>query len=297
MNTSALAMPHQQKLAPTPEAFASADAYRHNPYGQHGSLLFYFGDQQQQQQAAGWSKPPAGLPSDQPLPNGTLHRSLRGRVTFVPYPADEFVLPGDARHPVAEAPGAGAALERVFMGQLPYFVTEMQLAWLVYTFGHGHVVGATQRIVKRQPRGTDGVERLPTGCVHAMCAAGAVDDMAAGMHKRLLVDDTGVWWAATPTEHAALKAHVAMLKRDRRKRVAGRPYDTVVVQRAESDYVPTRPVWISDAPRAVEAPPAYGDAVAALSASAAPTPLPPAMHHPADEPEVLCDDGMGAWRC
>jgi len=122
----------------------------------------------------------------------------------------------------------------VFIGQLPYFVTDMQLSWLCYTFGGANVVAYPERIMKRQPSG----ERLPTGCVHAYCTRRAVEAMAHGMHKRMLVDDTGVWHAQTPEEWTVLNEYIATMKADRSRRVANRPYDSVVVQLATSTYVP-----------------------------------------------------------
>jgi len=172
-------------------------------------------------------------------PVGTRHPMLWGRVSFVPYPDEEFV-----------APSLDASLEkkgelvRVFLGQLPYFVTDMQLSWLCYTFGLGNAVALPERIMKKQPNG----ERLPTGCIHAYTTIRAVEEMAAGMHKRMLVDDTGVWHARSDMELDALSSYVACMKSDRTKRVPGRPYDTVVVQLATSTFVPMNPTPLTEFP-------------------------------------------------
>jgi hypothetical protein len=170
-------------------------------------------------------------------PSGTIHaRALWDTVTFVPYPASEFAMPTDAVIPDVQdaAKGSDGELVRAFIGQLPYFVTDMQLNWLCYTFGGGNTVVFPERIMKRQPSG----DRLPTGCVHAYASRRAVAEMAEGMHKRLLIDDTGVWVAQTKDQLIALDTYVTSMKRDKALRVPHRPYDSVVVQFATSTYVP-----------------------------------------------------------
>jgi len=188
-----------------------ATTYRHDPYR---GKVFYFADD-------------AVSAVESELPTGTRHPTLWGRVTFVPYPTEEFRAPP----PPTEADGE---LVRVFIGQLPYFVTDMQLDWLCVTFGGGHVFAYPERIMKKQPNG----ERLPTGCIHAYATIAGVEAMADGMHKRMLVDDTGVWHAQTSEEFEVLSRYVAAMKNDRSLRAPNRPYDTVVVQRATSTYIP-----------------------------------------------------------
>lgn len=191
---------------------AHAAKYRNDPYRVRGRV-FYFEEAE-------------AHPAEAEMPEGTRHTSLWGRVSFVPYPRDEFRAP--------TPPPEDADLVRVFIGQLPYFVTDMQLSWLCATFGGGNVVAHPERIMKRQPNG----ERLPTGCIHAFTTRAAVEQLAAGMHKRMLVDDTGVWHAQTHEEWDVLSRYVAAMKADRRLRVPNRPYDSVVVQLATSTYIP-----------------------------------------------------------
>jgi len=197
--------------------------YRHDPYARdHG--VFWYGDDSRSTYVA---TPNDISPVGTSAPIGTRHLQLWGRVTFIPYPEEEFVAP--------PAPKAAAGeLVRAFIGQLPYFVTDMQLAWMCYTLGGGHVVSYPERIIKRQPSG----EKLPTGCIHAYASESAVCAMAARMHKRMLVDDTGVWHAQNDEELRELSSYVAELKSDKSRRVPGRPYDTVVVQLATSTFVP-----------------------------------------------------------
>lgn len=167
------------------------------------------------------------------LPRGTLHIHLAGRACFVPYPTEEFVFP-EAQDPLYTDVSAEGTV-RLFIGQLPYHVTDMQLNWLCYTFGDGHRVHNPERIMKKQPNSS---ERLPTGCIHAYCHPNALTPLVNGIHKRLLVDDTGVWYAVTEGQVAALESYVQKMKRDKSKRYAHRPYDTMVIQRAHSTFVP-----------------------------------------------------------
>jgi hypothetical protein len=204
---------------------AHAKTYRHDPYRVRGKV-FYFDD----------ADASAAAPSSQ-MPEGTRHVSLWGRVSFVPYPSTEFHAPAPKYD--------DHDLVRVFIGQLPYFVTDMQLSWLCHTFGGGSVVMYPERIMKRQPSG----ERLPTGCIHAYATPEMVEAMAAGMHKRMLVDDTGVWLARSREEMFALNDYIGTMKVNRNARVPNRPYDTVVIQLATSTYIPRH---VADKPHLAE---------------------------------------------
>jgi len=168
------------------------------------------------------------------LPVGTLHRALAGHVSFVPYPTAAVDIPAVD----ADALRRDPACRRVFLGQLPYYVTEMQLQWLCFTFGGGAVLCDAERITKKQPQSA---ARLPTGCIHAFIHQRSLDALIAGMHKRLLVDDTGVWVARSYDEAVVLQDYVAMLKGDASMRYPLRPYDTVVVQAATSSFYSRNP--------------------------------------------------------
>jgi hypothetical protein len=169
-----------------------------------------------------------------PFPAGTIHlKKLANRVSFVPYPTTSF-------NRVVEPTMPKAAMCRVFIGQLPYQVTDMQLNWLCYTFGNGAAVHFPERIMKRDE--TTG-NKLPTGCVHAYCDPAFYEELAVGMHKRILIDDTGVWYARDAEETKVLNEYCTFLKTHKRKRAASMPYDTVVVQFATSTYVPPPPAY------------------------------------------------------
>jgi hypothetical protein len=241
-------------------SYGVAKAYRNDPYKAPGRVVFFEDEPVSHHDDFGRSTPTPVM--DEP-PHGTRHApALWGRVCFVPYPTEPFYA----------TPPPEDEIVRVFIGQLPYFVTDMQLSWLCATFGGGNVVAYPERIMKRQPNG----DRLPTGCIHAYASVHAVEAMASGMHKRMLVDDTGVWHAQSAAEFDVLSSYVASMKADRSMRVPNRPYDTVVVQLATSTYVPVNPMPLTEFPNerpakgrqprstmkpTAAAPPAYHDSV------------------------------------
>jgi len=174
-----------------------------------------------------------GMQGQQQLPFGTLHSQLEPYVTFIPYPTEEFVNPNKSR---CHAPSEGT-MSRVFLGQLPYQVTDMQLDWLCYTFGNGGAVHFPERITKHDPmRGC----KMPTGCIHAYVENHHAAAMLNALHKHILVDDTGVWFAENADQQAVLNDYCLMMKNDKTKRYQNRPYDTVVAQFATSSYVRRR---------------------------------------------------------
>jgi hypothetical protein len=165
------------------------------------------------------------------IPEGTIHTALAGKVTFTPYP--EQYSPSA---PTLPKP----ALARIFIGQLPYQVTDIQLSWLCETFAEGVSVFYAEHIMKQDnTRNT----KIPTGCVHAYCLHDDVATLIEGLHKRTLIDDTGVWHAEDAEELRALTEYCSAMKTDRKLRVHNRPYDTVVVQFATSTYVPPPPTY------------------------------------------------------
>lgn len=161
------------------------------------------------------------------VPEGTIHQLLVGKTRFVPYPTESF----DAAEPF----GPKGEMTRLFWGQVPYHVSDMQLSWIAYTFGFGANVHHTERIMKKDP--STG-RRMPRGCVHTYCAPEDFQALRQSVHKRVLIDDTGVWYAATDIELAALNHYIALMKTGDLPRPVDRPYDSVVIEQASSTYVP-----------------------------------------------------------
>lgn len=157
--------------------------------------------------------------------------ALWGKVPFLPYP-DSLDLSSTTTPKRTKAP------VRVFIGQLPFNVTNAQVAWLCRTVGGVAEVQRVDHVRKRVHKCSTGRQH-PTGCVHVTVAADDVAGLVAGLHERVLVDDVGVWRAETAEEAAALRAYVGELAAQR-KAASGdaqthlhrRPKDTVVVQLA-----------------------------------------------------------------
>lgn len=191
--------------------------FRHDPYGASPLSRVYVDT------AASSTQPR----QESVAPSGTLHAELWGLVSFLPYPTTTFEMPPDAIYPDEQ----GGETVRVFVGQLPYFITEMQLGWILYTFGGKHAVVRPERILKRNAQTG---ERQPTGCIHAIGTAEGLAQMSRLMHKRLLIDDTGVWFCRKEIEYGVLWDYCQAMKKDIKLRPWERPYDSVVVQEATS---------------------------------------------------------------
>ena len=164
---------------------------------------------------------------------GMLHPSLYGRVSFHPFPSRSFECPAepDAR-PKAD-------LLRIFIGQLPYDVSDMELRWLCWTFAGAHVHNP-ERILKHDWKTG---KRLPTGCVHVYCTPESARRLMSFMHKRVLVDDNGVWFARDESEMLMMRDYCGALKQERYSRPNHRPYGSIVVQEALSTFVPRNPCF------------------------------------------------------
>lgn len=172
----------------------------------------------------------------------TLHSALTDRVTFVPYPAYSV--------PVAVTNMPKEQLARVFIGQLPYGVTDMQINWMVHIFGEGRPIFNVERIIKWNNN------HQPKGCVHAYCYQEDADAVIALLNRKILFDDAGVWYANGAAEQEVLEDYCADMKHDPKKRFRDRPYQPVVVQRAQSTFVPRCPTPPPQQ-NAAPAPPAY----------------------------------------
>jgi len=194
----------------------AAYEYRHDPYDAERSCLVSY-------------EPEIAPTTEQALPAGTIHKMLHGYVTYFPYPEQAI----EVSEPTAD--DQQYMTTKAFIGQLPFHVTQMQLAWICSILGCR--VANPQRIMK-----TQGGVRQPTGGVHVFCDEATYKSMQQNMHKRVLIDDTGIWFAATAAEKQAMDSYVAYLHENRQLRRSGRPYDSVVVQLATSTFVPRRQV-------------------------------------------------------
>jgi len=163
-----------------------------------------------------------------------LHKMLITLAPHIAYPEERI----DMDMPTEEE--LQYMTQKVFIGQLPFRVTEMQLVWLCRLMGVR--ITCPQRITKK----VEGGELRPTGGVHVFCRPEDYWVLHQNMHKRLLFDDTGVWFAASLQEKLALDSYVRHLHANKKLRHQGRPYDTVVIQQATSTYVPRQLVHFDE---------------------------------------------------
>jgi len=161
-------------------------------------------------------------------PEGTLHTQLFGQLNFVPYPTEAF--------DVVEPTLPKNQLVRMFIGQLPYNVTEMQLAWILYTFGGQVNMYHFERITKTDYR--RGGVKIPTGCLHFHVEPQDVEPLLNFINHRLLVDDTGIWVAESLEERDTLARYCDLMKVDKSRRFQGRPYRCVHADPATSTFDP-----------------------------------------------------------
>jgi len=194
-------------------------SYRHTPYDDERSTFVDF---------------VPTVESARPAPGrATLHKMLTGLVHHIAYPTESFAV----------APVTDYELsfmhQKVFIGQLPFQVTEMQLVWLCA------LLGVRVALPQRITRTVDG-EKKPTGGVHVYCTPADFTILQQNMHKRVLLDDSGVWFAVSEEQKHAMDSYVGYLHSHKNKRHAGRPYGSVVIQEAQSTYVPRRLVHFDE---------------------------------------------------
>lgn len=165
------------------------------------------------------------------LPAATVatrkHDVLQGLVSFVPFPNDWSIQ----TPPVWNVPTE--RLCRVFLGQIPFRSSKKFAAWLCITFGGtpAYQVERVTTFVQRKGQ----IHVVPTGCFHVYVAPDAAEGLIAGLHKRVLVDDGGVWVARVPGEVDILAEYCERMKADRRCRLPRRPCGTVVAHMAFVD--------------------------------------------------------------
>jgi hypothetical protein len=182
---------------------------------------------------------PSPAPHPKYLPAGTLYECLAAEVNFVAYPET-------CPEPAYAQPHKDM-LQRIFVGQLPYNVTTSQAEWVV-TEATGCPTFHTE-IIHRWTAGQE-----PKGCVHTYCHPQDVNRVQA-MSKRILVDDTGIWVADDEAQTAALLSFCASLKKDKKHRIANRPYQPVVLEVAKSSFRPREDA--PAVPAALACPPQY----------------------------------------
>ena len=213
--------------------------FRHNPYNAEAAIAYEEDIVAPNNHSR--SESPAGHVHMIDFEN-TLHKRLAGSVNFEPFPA--FA----AAHANPMLPFAKKDCCRLFIGQIPYGSPAPQVEWMVFA-ATGRRVYFTETI--QRWTGT----RSPKGCAHTYCLPADRDAIIKMLHRRVLVDDTGVWIAADEQQSYSLEEYCDQMKKDKSLRFRDRPYQPMVVEEATSDFVPRRP---SPAPEDVAAlPPQY----------------------------------------
>lgn len=162
-------------------------------------------------------------PDMDPLP-GTLHIDLHARMSFYAYPARGEDVP------TFHAPLPKEDMVRIFIGQLPFGTTSEQLEWVI------------QEVTRLPVYFTESIhnwtgEKQSKGCAHTYCHPADADAIINALHRRALIDDTGIWVAETEDERRILEAYCMSMKKDKLRRFQQRPCQPVVAQRATSTFV------------------------------------------------------------
>lgn len=197
---------HDERSVGSDSPGVEDSAYCHNPYGQSRS------------------ESPAGVDHSACFEQ-TLHKALIASTNFEPFP----LL--DSNHASVALPFTKENCCRLFMGQIPYGTPARQVEWMVFA-ATGRRVYFTETI----QRWTGA--RAPKGCAHTYCLPDDRDFILQTMHRRVLVDDSGIWIAADAAQHAALEEYCQCMKADKTLRFPNRPYQPIVVEVAESSFVP-----------------------------------------------------------
>jgi len=190
--------------------------YRYNPYMKSGSCKLYVDDLSSSQ------GPSSGAATPRPSPVKPARF-----YTFL----DAKLSPS----PVLQAVPAKSDMMRLFLGQLPFCVTDDELNYAISIATGGLVLHHIERIVNWKKG------RSPTGCVHAYCLPSEVEGVLS-VHQRVLFDEDGVWCASTEGELMALRDYAAHLKhlvppRHPTASSSKMPTGLLSVEQARSTYV------------------------------------------------------------
>lgn len=191
-----------------------ARVYRHDPY----TACVIAKDSRS-------TSPGPSIECDDAMMANTLHKELQGYLNFVAYPATMK----DVR--IFHAPFPKELMARIFIGQLPYGTTAQQLEWIISEVTHCPVF-FTEAIHNWTG------EKQSKGCAHTYCEPQYAECIIRGLHRRALVDDSGIWIAETDDEHQYLEEYCLSMKKDKTRRFFHRPCQPMVAQRATSTFVP-----------------------------------------------------------
>lgn len=166
------------------------------------------------------------------LPASVVHRALCGHCRFVEFPTASSSANAAAHNSVgsstndnsisnASSTGDPQHRKAVFIGQVRFETTQKELIWLVHRLS-----GAC----------ASHLESRGAGCYLLYCKSEADLQLVRSLHKRVLFDIGGVWFARTAEEIDALCEYVA-LEAPLLSRNAHLPRDSMVVEELRTDAV------------------------------------------------------------
>jgi len=211
-------------------------SFSHNPYDPTAGYVLH---------GRSRSESPAGPGHNIACFENALHWKLIGLINFELCPALE------SNHARPALPFTKDACCRLFIGQIPYGTPARQVEWMVFA-ASGCRVYFTETI-----QGWTGA-RSPKGCAHTYCLPSDRDFILHALHRRVLVDDSGIWIAADDAQCQVLHEYCERMKNDKSLRFRDRPYQPMVVEDATSDFVPRHR---TPQPGAAALPPLYNDFV------------------------------------
>ena len=150
------------------------------------------------------------------------HSHLRGIVDFHPFPAEPVGGPLPHQQPARES------LVRLFVGQLPYTLSEASFVYAVMYVTNGCHVYHIERILKKG---------RPAGCLHTYCLPSEVDAVLQASH-RILFDDGGFWVPSSDSQLEALREYIEEMSRNEVLRPVCMPFQTMTVEISRSNFVP-----------------------------------------------------------
>jgi len=155
------------------------------------------------------------------------HPALRQHVSFYAYPED------DAQGTMEYIPKE--ALCRLFVGQLPYHISDAEINFAIRNATDGAV--SSLHYIERIIHWKKG--RQPTGCIHAYCHPCEYEMLQNMVHQRVLFDDAGFWFATDAVQQDELLGYCQFLSENKDQRPAQRPYQLMTVDLAKSTYQPS----------------------------------------------------------
>lgn len=163
-----------------------------------------------------------------PLSPGNVHHNALSEVcTFVSIPAGrrEVVVAEDTNG-LTELLMRNAAPPRpLFIGQCRFELSAGELEWLLE-----RLLGV--RALKIEPRGP--------GCFVVVLRDDASSTKVLQLHRCILFDHDGVWWAPTPAAQQQLEVYVREFLSGQYSRRSRLPRDTMIVERQRGSLNPLR---------------------------------------------------------